>query len=416
MRILLASPYYAPDLAPDASLFEMLLTDLARKGHEVSVICAVPHYPTGRVPEKFRGRLFQREIRDGVHVTRVWIPSVNRARLFRRFLAMLCYQFLAGLLALSSRFDVMFTINPAFESALPLFIAGTLRRKPVIYAAWDIYPDVGIRLGIFRNRCVIGAVSAVENYCYRHCAFVHVLCEGHRRLLIDRGVPASKLAVIPLWVDAEFIRPLSRRSGFSASHNLNDAFVVLYAGNFGKTHGVDHLLETARLVSVEPRIKFVLVGAGEAHANLQREFQSAGLANALFLDFQPRENLPALLASADVSLVMLKRGFGSDSVPSKAYPIMASGRAILASVDRDCETADLVRRSRCGLRVEPEDPQEISGAILELFRNRDLCAQFGAAGRSYALQHHSRVVAAGEFERLLHCLARAGDSATEVAA
>jgi colanic acid biosynthesis glycosyl transferase WcaI len=285
VRILLVSPYYAPDLAPDASLFEMLLSDLARKGHQVSVICAVPHYPTGRVAESFRGRLIQREIRDAVDVTRVWIPSLNRARFSQRIIAILCYQFLAALLMLGRRFDVMFTINPAFESALPLFVAGTIRRKPVIYAAWDIYPDVGIRLGIFRHRPVIDAVSAIENYCYRHSAFVHALSQQHRKLLADRGVPIAKLAMIPLWVDTEFIHPIPRRNQFSAGHNLDDSFVVLYAGNFGKTHGVENLLETARLLSSEPQIRFLLVGAGEAHSDLQRAFESAGPTNAQFLKF-----------------------------------------------------------------------------------------------------------------------------------
>lgn len=414
MRILLVSPYYAPDLAPDASLFEMLLTDLVRQGHEVSVICAVPHYPTGRVSEKFRGRLIQRGFQDGVDVTRVWMPSLNRARYIQRILAILCYQFLAALQMLWRGFDVMITINPAFESALPLFVAGTLRRKPVIYAAWDIYPDVGIRLGVFRHRLVINVVSAIENYCYRHCAFVHILSEGHKKLLSDRGVPEAKLALIPLWVDSDFIRPIPRLNQFSAEHDLDHSFVILYAGNFGKTHGVDNLLETARLVSSEPQIRFVLVGAGEAHSNLQRAFESAGLTNASFLNFQPRESLPMLMASADVSLVMLKPGFGSDSVPSKAYPIMASGRPILASVDRECETANLLDRSGCGLRVDPGNPNEIADAILTLFHDKDLCRQLGAAGRSYALQHHSRTVAAAEYHRLLSFLSGADHPATEV--
>ncbi len=416
MRILLVSPYYAPDLAPDASLFEMLLSDLASKGHQVSVICAVPHYPTGRVPERFRGRLFQREIRDGVDVTRVWIPSFNRARFGQRIIAILCYQFLAALLMLGRRFDVMFTINPAFESALPLFVAGTLRRKPIIYAAWDIYPDVGIRLGVFRHRPVIDSVAAIENYCYRHSAFVHVLSQQHRKLLADRGVPIAKLAMIPLWVDTEFIRPIPRRNQFSAQHNLDDSFVVLYAGNFGKTHGVDSLLETARLLSSEPRIRFVLVGAGEAHSDLQSAFESAGLTNAQFLNFQPREKLPVLLASADVSLVMLKPGFGSDSVPSKAYPIVASGRPILASVDSECETASFVRQAGCGICVQPGNSHAIAEGILKLFRDRNLCAQFGAAGRSYALQHHSRSVAAAEFHNILSFLPGVDLPVTEVEA
>ena len=119
------------------------------------------------------------------------------------------------------------------------------------------------------------------------------------------------------------------------------------------------------------------------------------------------------MASADVSLVMLKPGFGSDSVPSKAYPIMASGRPILASVDPECETAQLLRRSGCGLRVDPGNPQAIADAILKLFHDQDLCRQLGAAGRSYALQHHSRTGAAAEYHRFLSFLSGADQPAAE---
>ena len=81
LRILVITPFYALDLGPSAALYEMLCEELVRLGCEVSVISAVPHYPTGRVVKEFRGRLVQRERRQGVDVTRVWVPSVDRARL-----------------------------------------------------------------------------------------------------------------------------------------------------------------------------------------------------------------------------------------------------------------------------------------------------------------------------------------------
>jgi colanic acid biosynthesis glycosyl transferase WcaI len=369
-------------------------------GHEVSILCALPHYPSGQVEEKYRGHFIMREVRDGVDVTRVWVPSVNRARLGQRLCSVIVYQLLAAAVGLGRRFDVLLTVNPAFELALPILFLGILRRKPFLFSVWDIYPDVGVKLGIFRWRPIIKAVDGMENLCYRHAACIQVLSTGHRASLEARGVPRSKLAVVGPWVDTEFIRPSSRKNEFSTQHNLDHSFVVMYAGNFGLTHGLELLMETASFMAVEQSIRFVLVGDGAARAELEETSQKEGLTNVQFIASQPRERAPLFLAAADISLVMLRRGFGMDSVPSKCYSILASGRPMIAVVDRGCDTWKLVERAACGLCVEPGDPGALASAILKLYRDKGLRDQLGANGRAYALKHHSRVHASKEFYRL----------------
>jgi hypothetical protein len=60
-RIPTVTPFNAPDLGPGAAFYEILCEELVRLGCEISVISAVPHYPTGRVAKEFRGGLVQRE-------------------------------------------------------------------------------------------------------------------------------------------------------------------------------------------------------------------------------------------------------------------------------------------------------------------------------------------------------------------
>jgi colanic acid biosynthesis glycosyl transferase WcaI len=112
-----------------------------------------------------------------------------------------------------------------------------------------------------------------------------------------------------------------------------------------------------------------------------------------------------VLASADVSLVTLKSGMGTDSVPSKCYSIMASGRPIIASVDQGSDTWNLIQQAGCGLCLEPKNPRALADAILDLFRNDSYRARLGALGRAYVVKHHSKPHAAGEFHRLALALA-----------
>jgi colanic acid biosynthesis glycosyl transferase WcaI len=405
VRILLLTPFYAPDLGPSASLYEMLSEELVRLGHEVSVISAVPHYPSGRVPDGFRGRWARREQRNGVDVTRVWVPSVDRSRLALRLLGFLCYQVLAACAALHRRCDVVIASSPAFEIALPLFVLAFLRRLPLLYSVHEMYPEVGVALGIFRWRALIRLVDWLERRCCRRAALVRVLSEGYRKMLRAKGLPSEKLAVIWDWVDPDFIRPLPRRNSFSMRWGIEDAFVVMYAGNLGPTQGLETVLEAAELLAGETSIRFVLVGDGASRADLEKRANAKGLTNVLFAPFQPRALLPEVLASANVSLLTLKKGLGADSVPSKLYSILASSRPVVAAVDEGTDIAKLVNEAGCGLRIPPEDPEALRDAVLELRRDPEKCKWMSENGRDYVMVCGSKQWAAERFDELLRLAA-----------
>ena len=401
MRILVLTPFYAPDLGPSAALYEMLSEELVRLGHAVSVISAVPHYPSGRVPPGFRGRWVSREQRNGVDVTRVWVPSVNRSRLALRLLSFLCYQALAAAVALRRRCDVLIASSPAFEVALPLFLQAFVRRFPFLYSVHEMYPEVGVALGIFRRRALARLVEGLEQRACRRALRVRVLSEGYRNILQAKGVPGAKLAVIGDWVDPDFIRPLPRPNSFSSRFGLADSFVVMYAGNLGPTQGLEHVLETAKLLAAEPSIRFVFVGDGSARAGLEERVKADALANVVFVPFQPRALLPEVLAAANVSLLTLRKGLGADSVPSKLYSILASARPLIAAVDQGTDIAKLVSEAGCGLRVPPEDPEALRDAVLELFRDTGKCRWMGENGRDYVVVCGSKQWAAERFDELL---------------
>lgn len=405
MRVLLITPFYTPDLGPSAPLYTMLCEDLVHLGCQVSVIAAVPHYPSGTVSPEFRGHPTQRERQNGVDVTRVWVPSVNRARLGQRLLTFVSYQFLATFVGLRRHYDVLIASNPALEAGLPFLVLGALRRKPAVFSVQDIYPDVGVKLGVFKYRPIIRAIDIMERFCLDQAGYVQVISEGFRQSLRAKGLPNSKLVVIPNWIDTDFIQPMSHANEFSTHWGLSDAFVVIYAGNIGLSQGLEHVVEATRLLAKEPSIRFVFVGDGAGKDGLQEAARSSGLSNIQFTPFQPRELLPQVLASADVSLITLKRGVGADSVPSKCYSILASGRPVIAAVDQGSDTWNLIHQANCGLCVEPENPQALADAILQLYRDEDYRAELGANGRTYVVQHHSRMAAARAFHQLLCSIA-----------
>jgi colanic acid biosynthesis glycosyl transferase WcaI len=221
-------------------------------------------------------------------------------------------------------------------------------------------------------------------------------------LNLSTRLPDGKkpIAILP-WLDTDFLRPLPRRNAFSEEMGLNGKFVILYAGNLGLSQGLDKVLLAAQSLSNVEHLAFVFVGDGPNRLSLIQQGAQLGLGNVRFLPYQPRHRLPEMLATADVSLVSLRRGIGFRSLPSKTFPILASGRPILAVAEQGSDLCQLVESSGVGVCVPPDDVDALSMAILDLSKDAGLREKYGQHAREYAVRHHSHRAAAVQFEQLL---------------
>jgi len=401
MRILIFGANYKPDLGPSAPLFTMLCENLVRLGHQVTMITMVPHYPSGRVSSEFRGKLVWRSVENGVDVVRVTLPSVNRSRILLRLLQFAVYQIGATLVGLGKKYDVAFVASSSLSAWLPFAVLIVLRHKPAIYSVYDVYPNVGIKLGIFRHKPVISLVAAMEKYCLKNSSFVRIISDSFKPALRALDVPDEKMVLINDWVDTDLIQPLSRSNELAKEFNLTGKFVVMYAGNIGFSQGLEHILTAAEILRDHCEVHFVFVGDGAERENLHAQAEKQGLANVQFIPFQSRERLPEVLASADVSLVSLKRGIGLDSLPSKTLSILASGRPVLVCADEQSEICDLIRKADAGFCIPPESPAQLANMIIKLKNDKQLCQRFGTNGRSWAVNNHAPLVGAKQIEQLL---------------
>ncbi len=401
MRILSIGSYYEPDLGPSAPINTMLCRNLVQLGHQVTILTMVPHYPSGRVPPAYRGKWASKSIENGVEVIRVGLPSVDRTNLVQRLWQFVCYQVGATLAGLGKKYDVVMAASPSLIMWLPFAVFVTLPRKPAVYSIFDVYPSVGVTLGIFRNKAVIAFVSGLEKFCLKNARVVRTISESFKPELRAMGVPDEKMALVYDWVDTDLIKPLPHDNSFAREHDLTGRFVVLYAGNVGLSQGLEHVLTAAEKLTAEKDITFVIVGEGASREHLMAEAERRQLRNVKFIPFQPRQRLPEVLASADISLISLQRGIGLGSLPSKTFSILASGRPIVACIDEESETRSLIERAEAGLCVPPEDPQSLVNAILSLKNDKDLRQRMGRNGRLWAEAHHSPQAGAKKIEKIL---------------
>lgn len=365
MNVLITTQVFPPEIHPTAVMVQQLARYLARRGHDVTVACGHPHHPTGRLPSGWSRRLLAREKSDGVRVLRGWhaiSPSRSIAVRAAVFVSQALGTTAAALGAPAP--DVVVNYGPPFVG--PLLSAGIAKAHgaPLLSVIYDIYPDVVIGSGKLRNGFAIAAARRAERAQYRVSDRILVLSEGFRRRLQAKGVSPAKVVTVPVWLETDEITPRSRDNAWRRRHGIDaEVKVVLYAGTIGLVSGARVVLEAAERLRARRDVLFLFVGEGQVKDELERTARASGLPNVRFLPFQPRGELCDVQASADVSLVTLAPGRGETSVPSKVIGYMAAGRPVVASVDLDCDTAEVIRSARCGVVVPPGDAAALAKAL-----------------------------------------------------
>ncbi|ACK67355.1 glycosyl transferase group 1 [Rippkaea orientalis PCC 8801] len=408
MRILIYSYNYHPEPIGIAPLMTELAEGLVKRGHQVRVVTAMPWYPSSEISAEYRGKLYLTEDRNGVKIQRCYV-WIRRKRNFKnRVLFELSFVFLSFLQALQGwRPDVIFLTIPGLPVCVPAAILARLYRIPILLNLQDILPDAAIHVGLITNQKMIKVFQWLEAFAYKTATKISVIADGFTKNLISKGVPSDKIVEVPNWVDVNFIKPLPQENNyFRQENNLANKFVILYSGNIALTQPLETLIDAAALVGYIPEIAIVIVGKKEALERLEIYRQRKQANNVILRPFQPREKLPEMLAAADVGMVMQKGNVIAFNMPSKIQVLLASGRAIIASVPAAGTAARAIKKSGGGIVVPPEDPQAIAKAIVDFYSNPDLVARLGQQGREYAIQNYAFDSTLDQYENLLQSVVK----------
>ena len=406
MKIVVVCPHFAPDTAPTGTVMTRIVDELVALGDEVHVVTALPWYREHRIEDGWAHRLMQTEPTDWGSITRVHpFPGDDRSNLVRRALGFVGFSALAGVAALRTggwfrRADVVFAMSPPLTLGVTGWLAGLLRRAPLVFNIQDVFPDAAVRTGAIRNRRVIEIAAALERFSYRRARAITVLSDDLRANVAAK-IPGrrDRVRVIPNFVDTELIRPADRLNDYRRDLGLGDEPVVLYAGNIGFSQSLGLMLEAARRC---PDVSFVINGDGAARADL--EGAAAGLVNVRFVPFQPIERLGEVLAAGDVHVVPLRSGLGDVSVPSKTYSSLAAGRPIVAAIDADTEIPRLLAEASAGVSVPPDDADAFVAAIRALVDDAEQARALGASGRRWVVEHASPAAVGAAYHLLMNDL------------
>lgn len=408
MRILYFTQYFPPEVGATQTRAWEMCRYLVERGHHVTVVTEVPNHPSGIIPPNYRGRLSERRVEKGIDVLRLWVAASPEKTFRSRMQFYLSYMGIATLAGslLKGRYDLVYaTSPPLFVGAAGMAVAAK-RRIPFVFEVRDLWPESAVALGELKSRKAILAAERLERLLYRRAARIVSVTEGISDRLHQKGIPHSKVALIPNGANTHLFtyEPEAGRT-LASELGLTGKFIALYAGIHGVAQGLETVLQAAHLLRDNKEIEFVFLGEGPRKGALMEMSRELSQENVHFLPEVPSERMPAILSAAGCAIVPLRdEALFQGALPSKMFEAWACSRPVVLSVAG--EAAQTLSQAGGGVAVKPEDPGDMAKAFAYLQAHPNEAGEMGRRGRAFVEQHYSRREQARKLEALLENVLR----------
>ncbi|MDQ2730100.1 MAG: glycosyltransferase family 4 protein [Armatimonadota bacterium] len=392
MRILLISQIYLPEIGALANRMYPIVRQLVAEGHEVFVATGMPNYPRGVVFPEYQGKRFVRESKDGSTILRTAYFTAPRnqskATQLLSYLSFIPAVFHSGLRA--GRVDVVFVTSPPLFPAIAAILLAKLWKAKLVADIRDLWPDEFVAYGGMSEQSIpVRLMRAIERWTYRSADCICATTRAILDTVVERGTPAEKMMLAPNGADLDLFRPLPRENPQTAPYPFGGKFVVMYSGLFGIKHGLEVLLEAAFLLRDEPTFLFFLVGGGARQDALIERAAELQLENVLFAGEQGVEEIPWLLAAADVCFAAVRpEAYAAKLISVKIFEYLACEKPVLGCLHG--ESARVLEESGAGVVVPPGDARALAAAILEMYHRPEERMEMARRGRAFVEANYSR--------------------------
>jgi glycosyltransferase involved in cell wall biosynthesis len=399
LKIAILTQYYAPEVGAAPIRLAALAEAFAARGHQVTVLTAIPNYPMGRVYAGYPRFLLRQQI-AGVRVIRTYIYPTQRVNIFHRVASYASFAASSALVGtfLLPRPDYLLVQSPPLVLGLTGVYLSWVKRTRLVFNVSDLFPETAVRVGVLRSGTVLHRLSAwLEGFCYRQAWLVTGQSVETIRD-IEARFPGYPTRLVSNGVDPSMFRPPSPTRGSAGPSKKNGRCVAMYAGLHGLLQGLRQVLDAAERLQGDSGCDLVLVGDGPEKSALVAEANRRGLTNVRFLDPRPHGEMRRTLLDADILIVPLVR-YLRGAVPSKLYEAMATGRPVV--VVAEGEAARIVQQHQAGLAVTPWDAEGLADALRRLAGDHALREHLGGNGRAAVERHFDRRRIGEEFVRFL---------------
>lgn len=320
----------------------------------------------------------------------------------------------------ANRPDVAIACNLPLISMFMFAMFARRTKLPYVFWHQDIY-SYGLadelRRKLPRPMAAIGAGSfeRMEAYCARKASHVVAIGEAFRTVYPSWKVSPERVSVVPNWAPLDKVFPVGRTNRRS-SHLFDDdtSLRLVYAGTIGRKHNPDlliSLLRGARDNGIDASL--AIISEGEAADDLAQTAVVHPELPIRVLPFQPADNLPDVLGSADVLVALLEPDATTFSIPSKVLSYMAAGRPILGLMPDDNPAAlDILASGGCVVEPTEVGAKSATSWLADLADDPDLVREIGIRTRATAEQKFDVAKVGRQFEQIMLAATQSANART----
>jgi PEP-CTERM/exosortase A-associated glycosyltransferase len=281
--------------------------------------------------------------------------------------------------------DIIHAHSPVLNGLAALRVAQWYS-LPVVYECRAFWEDAAVDHGTSRQGGLRYRVTrALETYTFKRAQAVTTICEGLRRDIVARGVPAEKVTVIPNAVDIQrFQMAGTPDSEFRRELGLVGKTVLGFIGSFYAYEGLPLLLEAMpRILQERPEAVLLLVGGGPQESNLKDLANRLQLSsNVIFTGRVPHDKVQRYYDQVEIFVYPRYSMRLTEIVtPLKPLEAMAQGRLVVASDVGGHK--ELIEDRRNGWLFKADDADDLARTVLELLAKPEIWPEIKLAGRQF---------------------------------
>jgi glycosyltransferase involved in cell wall biosynthesis len=398
-RIVVIAEYFPPRLGADRRIFE-LMKRLSKK-YDIHFITLPPSYTLFiRKIDSYDKK--EREVLcEGMSGHRLGLPKLISRFWTKSFLIAfvvteiyLCLQMLKKMAQLKP--DIVVVNDTSAYTGLLGFVCSKIMNKKLLVDYNDLMglytmELIGKKLNGLLQTILGRILVLVEDTLVRHGWKVTAITLFIKNYAWTRNI-RKDIIVVPNGVDTSLFDP-SRITGEEMRSKYgvrNGEKLCVYAGRVDEVAGAEIILETAKLLKSEEKIKFMIVGEG--NPEMLNELSKCD--NVILTGRIPKESIPEYLAAADCVFVPFPDNVASHGIsPLKLFEALAMEKPVIASAisgikEAVCQDPNVILVSN--------DPKCWASAVTELVENSERSIQRRQNSRKvvcrkYDFDHLARV-------------------------
>jgi len=382
MRVLIVCQYYYPENVVIAPIAE----ELAKRGHEVSVITGLPNYGYPDILPGYKKMRFETINHVKVYRVKLHPRKTGTVNLVLNYLS-----FWKNSVSFIKRFHEDFDLvySMCLSPITAISSANVYSKKhnvPHILHCLDLWPESPVATGaIKRDSFVYKILFRLSKNIYSKTSRILISSPSFESYLRNTiGLKDKDIRFVP--------QPPLVMENKAGPIVYDGKFNIVYAGNIGTLQMVEEFVKAVFLLPIEYKdVQFHIIGSGQRLNEVLSLIKRYSLEKkVIYHGLVPSEEVGRYLKGAELIFMGLK--FESDSavsktIPNKVISDLYFGKPIVASISGDGEK---VLASANGSFFAGGTPEEIETALEEaLSSSKGKLEEMGKNNRDYFDKHFS---------------------------